>query len=107
MMKKYKSLLVLVLCLAMLPVLTGCTTSMTYRKAYNLYTTQEYEEAIAIFEQLGDYGESKMMIDACYYELGREAMLEKEWQKAIDYFEKSGYHGAAEKIQECKDKLAQ
>ena len=32
-MKKYKSLLALVLCLMMLFVLTGCTKSMTYSKA--------------------------------------------------------------------------
>ena len=34
-MKKYKSLLALVLCLMMLFVLTGCTKSMTYSKARN------------------------------------------------------------------------
>lgn len=104
-MRKHKSLLVLVLCLAMLLLLTGCTTSMTYRKARNLYVTGEYEEAIEIFEDLGDFADSKEMIGVCYYELGREAMLEKQWQKAITYFEKSDYHGAAEKLQECKDKL--
>ena len=107
MMKKYKGLLALMLCLVMLPVLTGCTASMTYRKAHNLYNTSDYLEAIEIFEELDDYSDSKIMLDACYYELGREAMLEKQWQKAIDYFEKSNYHGAPEKIQECKDKLAQ
>ena len=106
-MRKCKILLALVLCFAMLLTLTGCTTSMTYRKAQNLYATGDYEEAIKIFEELGDFGESKIMIDACYYELGREAMWEKQWQLAISYFEKSDYQGAAARIQECKDKLAQ
>lgn len=106
-MKKYKPLLALVLCLAMLLCLTGCTASFTYRAAKNLYNTEEYEEAITKFESLGDYGDSKEMIGICYYELGREAMLEEKWQEAIGYFEKSNYHGAPEKIQECKDKLAQ
>ena len=106
-MKKFKCLLALLLCAVMLLTMTGCTTSMTYRKAHNLYTTGDYEEAIEIFEELGDFGESKLLISACYYELGREAMWEKQWQKAISYFEKSDYKGAAEKIQECKDKLAQ
>ena len=106
-MRKSKCVLVLALCLAMLLVLTGCTTSMTYRKAYNLYTTGDYQEAVEIFERLGDYGESKLMISSCYYELGREAMLEQQWQIAIDYFSKSDYEGAAEKIKECQGKLGQ
>ncbi len=106
-MKKYKSLIALLLCMVMLVSLTGCTVSFTYRRARNLYVTGEYQKAIEVFETLGDYGDSKEMISACYYELGREAMLEKQWQKAITYFEKSDYHGAAERIQECKEKLAE
>ena len=93
-MKKYKSLLALVLCLMMLFVLTGCTKSMTYSKARNLY------------EELGDFADCPEMVSVCYYELGREAMLEEQWQEAIGYFEKSDYHGAPARIQECKDKLA-
>ncbi len=106
-MKKCKCLLALVLCMAMLLTLTGCTDSFTYRKAKNLYNTGEYEEAIVFFEQLGDYGNCKELIGICYYELGREAMLEDQWQQAIDYFSKSNYHGAAEKLKECQDKLAE
>ena len=106
-MKKYKGLLALVLCAVMLLSLTGCTESITHRRAKNLYITGEYQEAIDIFETLGDYGDSKEMISVCYYELGREAMLEEKWQEAIAYFEKSDYHGAADRILECKDKLAE
>lgn len=105
-MKKYKSLLALVLCLMMLFVLTGCTKSMTYSKARNLYATGEYAEALKIYEELGDFADCPEMVSVCYYELGREAMQEEQWQEAIGYFEKSDYHGAPARIQECKDKLA-
>ena len=106
-MKQCKRLLALALCTLMLLTMTGCTDSMTYRKAKNLHTTGDYEEAIELFEKLGDYGDSKDMIGVCYYELGREAMLEEKWQEAIGYFEQSNYHGAAERIRECQDKLAE
>lgn len=106
-MKKYKCLIALLLCAVMLLTMSGCTQSFTYRKARNLYVTGEYQGAIKVFETLGNYGDCKEMIGVCYYELGREAMLEKKWQEAIGYFEKSDYHGAAERIQECKDKLAE
>lgn len=106
-MKKYKVLAALVLCLAMLLMLTGCTTSMTYQRARNLHATGEYAEALKIYQQLGDFADCKEMVGVCYYELGREAMLEEKWQEAIDYFEKSDYHGAPARIEECKNKLAQ
>lgn len=104
-MKKCKCLLALLLCAVMLLTVSGCTVSFTYQKARNLFIKEQYEEAVKKFEELGDYGDSQEMVSICYYELGREAMRAEQWQKAIDYFGKTDYQDAAEKLQECKDKL--
>lgn len=106
-MKKLKTAVALALCMAMLLCMTGCTESFTYRGAKNHYNVGEYEEAIEKFQRLGDYGDSQEMIQICYYELGREAMLDKEYEIAIKWFSQSTYDDAAEKLQECRNRLAQ
>ncbi len=58
----------ILLCLAMSTaiMLSGCASS-DYKKATELMNEKNYEEAIAVFTELGDYKDSANLITACKY----------------------------------------
>lgn len=62
-MKKI-TLMCIVVCIAVM--LSGCKSS-DYKKASGLMDSGSYEEAIAIFEELGDYKDSADLITDCQY----------------------------------------
>ena len=78
---------VLCFCLAVALCLCLCACqSSDYKKAVSLMETGEYEQAIAIFEALGDYEDSVQKIKDC--ELG---ILETKYNDAVALLEAGSY----------------
>lgn len=59
-----KKIVALLLVLAMALALCGCSSS-DYKKAQKLFEERQYEEALAIFEELGEYQDSKQQVSNC------------------------------------------
>ncbi len=82
--------------------LSGCKSS-DYKKASELMNSGSYEEAIPIFEELGDYKDSADMINVCKY--GQAAALYdgKQFDNAKIIFEELGdYQDSADRVTACK-----
>lgn len=102
-MKKVIALLCL---LALLVSLCACASS-NFAKANTLYNRGSYEEAIVLFESLGDYENSEEMILACRYEMARKLISLQEYEAAIAAFEELGdYSDSAERVADCRYALA-
>lgn len=83
-----KSIIVLLAVCAL--ALTGCE-KLDYNKAVGLYEDGNYEEAKAMFVELGAYEDSAKMITACDY------------AKAVELFEAEDYDGAITIFETIKD----
>ncbi len=73
-----------------------------YAAAAEFYDDGKFEEAKAAFEDLDGYKDSADYISNCNYQLGVKAMAEKDYKKALEFFEESTLEEAAEHITECK-----
>lgn len=83
-------------------LLAGCQ-GMDYDKAKGLYDEGKYEEALAVFNSLGDYEDSKDMVVACKYGMANALFDEGDYQAAADmYAEISGYKDSDKKAQKAK-----
>lgn len=99
-MKKYIAIFVLV---ALVVSLTGCA-AMKYKNAMSLYENGAYEEALVIFQELGDHENSAEMANACNYEIASEYLASGEYQKAADIFTALGdYKDSADKAKESAE----
>ena len=67
--------------------------SRNYKSAQQLFQDEKYEEALQKFTELGDYEDSKKMVEQCHYELsvdgqfmrGLSKGLMKRWDKNDEY----------------------
>ncbi|MBE6608636.1 MAG: RHS repeat protein [Ruminococcaceae bacterium] len=94
-MKKIISILLLV-CFAI-----GCLTScsnMKYEKALELIENGEYEEAYAIFEELGDYKDSKEQIKQLNYNQAIDFIEEGKYEEAYSIFKNLGNSDMCDKF---------
>ena len=88
-----KRMTVLFLFLVLAISLCGCS-STDYNKATELYNAEEYLEASTLFEQLGDYKDSKEMVKECNY------------LQAVSYYDNSQYDvavGSFDQLEDYKD----
>lgn len=73
--------------------------SSKYNKAINLFHEQSFDNAIVLFEELGDYKDSKQQIELCknakiesIYQQACEDLANKNYQDAITSFHNLGNH---------------
>lgn len=86
--------------------MTGCD-SLDYREAINLYNAQNYEDALALFTQLGEYEDSAQMVTRCNYWIAMKAMEYGRYEAAIEGFDAlNGYEDSEARITECYYLLA-
>lgn len=79
-----------------------------YQEAISAMQDGEYEAAIALFQELGEYNGSAEMVQKCYneqkYQEAISAMQNKEYEVAVTLFQELGeYNNSAEMIQKCYD----
>ena len=85
--------------------MAGCE-DLDYRDAVDLYNAGNYEEAAALFAQLGDFEDSKQLETRCYYWIAMKAMEFGRYEAAIEQFRALGdYEDAPERITECTYQL--
>ena len=74
---------------------------LRYSKANELYTDGKYEEAIAVFEKLGDYKDSQMRLETCQKDLNYAQAVasynDQKYEEAISAFASlNGYKDSAD-----------
>lgn len=81
--------------------------SIKYNEALELVENKNYDEAIAIFEELGDYSDSADMICEAKYKKAEELMSNKKFDVALEIFNELGnYSDSKDKISDIlKEKL--
>ena len=84
-----KKILALLLTLALALSLCACSP-LDYKKACKLFDQGEYEKALALFEELGDYEDSAAQALGCRYELAKELFAGSDYEAARRLFEELG-----------------
>jgi len=84
-MKRKAVLVISVLLMAAL--LTACGDGGKYKKAMSLYESGSYEEAAAIFAELGDYEDSAERLQDCQYQNASALRSSGDLEKALGIFE--------------------
>ena len=102
-----KKLIALILSVCVILSMTACGSvdekQEKYDKAMSDYDAGNYQSARASFEKLGDYKDSKGMIQSCDYAQASQWMDDEEYTKAAQLFETLGdYEDSAEKMQKCR-----
>lgn len=78
-----------------------------YKDALKLSEEGKYLEAIAAFEELDDYKDSKNQAIKNIYIIAEGYYKDKDYSSASSYYESCGdYEDSAEKIKECKYQIA-
>lgn len=95
---------VIVLCVAALMIVTKVIVpNSNYNKAKALMDAGQYEEAIAAFEALDGYKDSKGQINECRYGQASELLNSGQYDGAITAFEALGtYNDAPQLLEEAK-----
>ena len=97
-----KKLIALLLSLAMLGMLTGCN-STDYKKAVSAYENGDYQAAVEIFTQLGDYKDSAEMALQCNYHIAVLDFEDQNYEEAIEELEALGdYEDCPELLARCR-----
>lgn len=95
-------LIAAVLIVALMAALCACQ-GRAYDKAVSLYEDGQYEEALAAFEDLGEYEDASDRVLACKYAIALGEKDAGNYDAAIAQFEELGaYSDAAEQILACK-----
>ena len=77
--------------------------SIKYNEALELVENKNYDEAIAIFEELGDYSDSADKIPETKYKKAENLVSNKEFDTAIEIFNELGeYQNCKKRIEEIK-----
>lgn len=99
-MKKFRVLTAAIIASSLL--LCGCNLT-DYSKAQKAYKAGEYEKASELFTSLGDYKDSKDMIQACQYNQASELMLDEKYNEAYLLFsEVTDYKDSADLSLYCR-----
>ena len=72
-----------------------------YDEAVSLYNEGNYDEALPIFEELGDYSNAIETAKGCKYNLGIEAMDSFDWETAVSYFTGLDYENSKKMLTDC------
>lgn len=94
--------LCLVLLVAFVFLTIACEGS-DFKKATELFQSEQYEEARVLFEKLGEYENSTEMVKECDYQLAVQQVNKGNYDEALLKLEKLGaYKDSADLITECK-----
>lgn len=97
-----KKFIVFLLALSMIFALVGCD-SRDYDEAMTLYGQDKFDEARAIFVELGDYENSQDMVKKCDYGMAKELVNAGEYDAAIEIFTMLGdYEDSIELAAKCQ-----
>ena len=97
-----KRLIAIILSCCLCVALSACAR-FDYNKAQTAFASGDFEEAHALFAELGDYEDSAEMTEKCSYQLGIQLMEQKKYSEAIKRFEALGDYGnCAALIRECR-----
>ena len=66
------------------------TTMITYVRARSLQAEKDYENAIAVFEELNGYKDSAAKIEEC-----KTAILDPKFNRALELMEQGYFDGAS------------
>ena len=95
----------LVLMLAICLLMTGCD-KLDYRKAVQFYNNRQYDKAIELFHELGDYEDSAQLFTDSHYWAAMERMDAGNYGEALPRFLKLGdYADSTDRAVECKYQL--
>ncbi len=101
-MKTMKSQIYIIMLILCVILMIGCNRT-DYKKAMLLTKNGNYEEAIVVFEQLGDYKDSIQMQKECRYQIASQSLSSEDYQNAIMQFEEIvEFKDSTERIQEAK-----
>ncbi len=94
---------VLAACVAFVIVLTSVIIPTSkYNAAMKLYDAKKYDEALAAFEELKGYKDSKTQVSNCKYMEAVELYEDKQYDKAIAAFQAlNGYKDSETKLENC------
>jgi len=96
-----KKILCLLAAVALL-LLAGCKSG-DYKKATELYEGGNYEEAVSIFQELGDYENSVDMVTACKYQMALAAINDGDYDAALSMLEELGdYEDSVSLAADCR-----
>ena len=107
MKKEMKKKLALITVLSAALLLTGCKSS-DYKKAAEALAQGNYEEASAVFTELGEYKDSAEKLLECRYQIADGKLTGGDFAEALQEFTDLGeYKDSAGKVPECKYGIAE
>ena len=80
-----KKIVAVILSLAIIGTLAGCDSS-DYKKAVSLYESGNYLEAMERFEALGDYENSRDLLNQCRYDYAKMLFENGDYVNAREQF---------------------
>ena len=92
-----KRFLAILLVVTVMLSLCACD-SLDYKKAMEAYESGDYETALAMFTELGDYEDSAQMAKACDYEIASEYLDDKDYAEAWERFKALGDYKDAKEM---------
>ena len=96
-----RKMVILLLVVLMMVSLTACKSD-DYKEAMELYVNREYDAALVIFTELGDYEDSINMVTKCRYAQAHTLLQNGKYEEARIIFEELGdYEDSAENVKEC------
>ncbi len=97
-----RTLFVNAIIVAMICMLTGCSSKSNYEDAISLYEEGAYQEAGDAFEELGDYEDSMEMLQVCRYAQAGDLYDAGDYDGAIAIYETiTDYEDSAVQISAC------
>lgn len=92
---------ILLLAVLIIISMTACKNN-DYKEAMELYINREYDAALAVFTELGDYEDSINMVTKCRYAQAHLLLSDGKYNDARAIFEELGdYEDSAENVKEC------
>ncbi len=96
-----KKIGILLLTVFLIISLTACKSD-DYQEAMELYINREYDAALVIFTELGNYEDSINMVTKCRYAQACSLLQNGKYEDARIIFEELGnYEDSAENVKEC------
>lgn len=92
---KMKKTVILLATVLLAVSLAGCKSS-DYTEAMSMYEEGQYEQAVELFESLGDYKDSQDMILACKYEEAKSLLESADYEAAKNIFSDLGSYEDSE-----------
>ncbi len=97
-----KKIIAWILLLFIPVMLSGCDGS-DYKKAASFYDSGDFEAAIEIFTELGDYKDSQERLVDCRFHYGQQLYDHGDFEAAIEIFAELGdYKDSQERLADCR-----